>query len=325
MRHVSNMFCADLPSSFSICLSDNGDVYSMGRLTSLHDLSYSKKVIIPSSKNIQSIHSSQSHTICLDVNGQVFTFGKNDYGELGIITTSFFTEALNSFKTWYRSKDTLIKEFHSVDLPPCKQVSCGTNFSVCISEEGELFFFGSLGEILLEDKVGTLMYNFPHKVLPLKNVDFAECGELHIVIKTFDNEIFVWGDNARGQLGIGSTQKQDSPFKCANWPSNVIDVKCGMFHTLVLTSNNEVYSCGSSSLGQTGLQVGYHFAILHKIETLSNIIRIGCGYFHSMCIDGNNDLYVFGDNRNGQLGLGDKKHRYKPIKHPSLSNIIDTN
>ena len=42
-----------------------------------------------------------------------------------------------------------------------------------------------------------------------------------------------------------------------------------------------------------------------------------------MCIDSSNDLYVFGYNVYGQLGLGDTKHRYKPIKHPSLSNIID--
>merc|ERR1712000_573242 len=44
---------------------------------------------------------------------------------------------------------------------------------------------------------------------------------------------------------------------------------------------------------------------------------------HSICIDINNDLYVFGSNNYGQLGLGDIEHRYKPIKHPSLSNIID--
>jgi len=34
-------------------------------------------------------------------------------------------------------------------------------------------------------------------------------------------------------------------------------------------------------------------------------------------------LYVFGDNGSGQLGLGDTDKRNKPIKHPSLSNIID--
>ena len=34
-------------------------------------------------------------------------------------------------------------------------------------------------------------------------------------------------------------------------------------------------------------------------------------------------MYVFGNNEFGQLGLGDTDNRNKPIKHPSLSNIID--
>ena len=42
-----------------------------------------------------------------------------------------------------------------------------------------------------------------------------------------------------------------------------------------------------------------------------------------MCIDINKDLYVFGDNYRGQLGVGDNDDRITPIKHPSLSNIID--
>ena len=46
-------------------------------------------------------------------------------------------------------------------------------------------------------------------------------------------------------------------------------------------------------------------------------------HYHSMCVDINNDLFVFGYNRCGQLGLGDTNDRNKPIKHPSLSNIID--
>ena len=42
-----------------------------------------------------------------------------------------------------------------------------------------------------------------------------------------------------------------------------------------------------------------------------------------MCIDVNDNLWLFGENKHGQLGLGDKNHRYKPILHPMLSNIMD--
>ena len=63
--------------------------------------------------------------------------------------------------------------------------------------------------------------------------------------------------------------------------------------------------------------------LFEKIEDLSDIVRIECGDSFSMCIDIHNDFYVFGENSCGQLGLGDEIDIFEPIKHPSLSNIID--
>ena len=42
-----------------------------------------------------------------------------------------------------------------------------------------------------------------------------------------------------------------------------------------------------------------------------------------MCLDIYNNLYIFGSSSHGQLGLEEYNTRYKPIKHPTLSNIID--
>ena len=146
-----------------------------------------------------------------------------------------------------------------------------------------------------------------------------------------NDEIYVWGSNAFGELGIGNTTAhQLFPLKCqGKWPGNVVDIKCGSHHTLVLTSNQEVFSCGRNSEGQLGVSINNYFsASLQKIENLPEITRIECGNSHSLCIDYNNSLYVFGNNEFGQLGLGstDYKDEQKielPLKHPILSSIID--
>ena len=59
------------------------------------------------------------------------------------------------------------------------------------------------------------------------------------------------------------------------------------------------------------------------IRNIPEIKRIECGCYHSTCIDVNNNLWLFGSNFYGGLGLGDRNARNKPIKHPTLSNIMD--
>jgi len=94
---------------------------------------------------------------------------------------------------------------------------------------------------------------------------------------------------------------------------------------LLLTSEGQVYSFGNNGYGQLGINDKNikSINIPTLIGDIPEIQRIECGYNHSMCIDINNNLWIFGDNENGQLGLGDREYRYKPIQHPTLSNIID--
>merc|ERR1712100_914227 len=110
--------------------------------------------------------------------------------------------------------------------------------------------------------------------------------------------------------------------KC-NWDLDVIDIRTAGDHTLILTSNLEVYGCGNQRFGQLGFTTDRLVLSPQKIEGLSNIIRIECGAYNSACIDNDGNLFTFGYNRNGHLGLGDTESRYTPTKNPFLSNIVD--
>ncbi|XP_045190309.2 uncharacterized protein LOC123547349 [Mercenaria mercenaria] len=87
----------------------------------------------------------------------------------------------------------------------------------------------------------------------------------------------------------------------------VLTVSCGFEHTLMLTRQGAVYSCGSASRGQLGH--GEISVDLQKtprcIDTFSGIfvISIAAGGWHSTAVTDSGDAYVWGWNESGQLGL----------------------
>jgi len=317
----------------TICISKDGSVYSfgynrdgaMGHELNRRDYKGILPKKIPSLTNIMAIACGRDFTMCLDMNGTLFTFGVNDEGQLGI----------GKDKATFPSTH----EPQKVDICPIRQISCGRDFAMCLSEDNEVYSFGE-GELGHGDLTHCLS---PKKIENLKDVEFVDTRGESTFAKTFNNEIFCWGSNGAGQLGLGNTESQSVPFNCTStWPDNVVDIKCGFFHTLALTSDSLVYSCGSNEIGQIGRDCDddemeqylsddgvyylpdeeYSFT-MKKIDELSSITRIECGIQFSICIDSKGSLFVFGSNENGSLGLDDDDTRRKPVQSRYISGIID--
>ena len=314
-RVESTLVCADRGNfiGYSLSLSHDGIVYGFGKQF-LEANGEEEEIVLPPKPitlltDIKSISCGIAHACFLDIDNSVFTIGNNRYGQLGV---------------GRQSRIQSISTPQKLELPRIKQISCGGFFTICLSENGDIFSFG-YGES------GVLGHEFfcdshtPTKMDTLSNIDYVESGGNHVCCMTASGDIYSWGANNFGQLATGDYEEQTKPFHNNLCPNNVIDIKVGDSHTLLLTSNNEVYSCGNNNNYQLGRNTGgYPYSSeFKKITDLSEITRIECGILHSMCIDINNNFYVFGSNFSGQLGLGDTNNRNKPIKHPSLSNIID--
>merc|ERR1712232_604458 len=85
--------------------------------------------IIPSLKHIKSVSVGTQHTVCLDHDGNVFSFGKNEYGQLGIgIDDTEDTYGDGVIFEYNHSPEREIPQ--KLNLPPCKEISCGFNFTV---------------------------------------------------------------------------------------------------------------------------------------------------------------------------------------------------
>ena len=315
-RSVASLICG---KEYTLCLSRDSTVYSFGySIDGEHGHDEEEDVfppkIISSMTHIKLISVGFRHSTCLDSDGNIFSFGDNYYGQLGIGVDG----------------DTLDHTHipQKVNLPPCIQISCGEFFTICLLENGELYSFGDnhAGQLGLGNIGNTTdFYTSPQLISSLQDVEFIECNGHFAFCKTLNNEVFCWGYNYFGVLGLGNREVQNVPVLCTSLLNeNVIDIKGGENHILVLTSNGDVLSCGKNEFGQLGRESDSDCSsTFKKVDELSEITRIECRRNSSTCIDINSDLFVFGYNKFGQLGLGDDENRNKPIRHPSLSNIID--
>lgn len=155
--------------------------------------------------------------------------------------------------------------------------------------------FGQLG-------IGSSM---PHTLDPVEVSGFHEkvvqisAGNHHSCAVTADGELFVWGKNSSGQLGLGK-----SAGKVVSTPRKVdylADVRVkmtalGSEHSIVVTEDGEALSWGAAGGGRLGH--GHKSSFLgfamtsneytpRLIKNLDGIKikRIAAGMLHSACID----------------------------------------
>jgi RCC1 and BTB domain-containing protein len=89
---------------------------------------------------------------------------------------------------------------------------------------------------------------------------------------------------------------------------NILDIKYGDLHYIVLTSDGCVYSWSKNNMGPLGR--GEIVDNIYKpalIEYLSNktVIEICCGSGHSLALTSEGEVYAWGNNESGQIGNGE--------------------
>ena len=109
-----------------------------------------------------------------------------------------------------------------------------------------------------------------------------------------DGALWVCGNAGSGELGIGPRHSSVAVFVCA-WKAREVGhpgvrmVACGMAHSLLLTENNEVWSCGGAD------PMDYCFQRLHiPLFTTNKIKLIAAADCTSSAVDENGVMYSWG-------------------------------
>ena len=144
-------------------------------------------LLLNAPSNIVQFVGGGSQSLFLDSEGNVFSVGHNDDGQLGL---------------GHNTNQNELKKIPNI--PPIKTISCGNASSYLIDFEGNLWTFGhnDFGQLGHGD---TTNKKSPKMINALKYIQQISYGSSawHFLAKNSQNQIFVAGNNEYGQLGTG--------------------------------------------------------------------------------------------------------------------------
>lgn len=108
--------------------------------------------------------------------------------------------------------------------------------------------------------------------------------------------VFTWGRGEDGQLGLGDTSDQDEPTYVDSLRGvGVRQIACGSGHTVVLSTEGEVFTWGRGDDGRLGHGDNGWKYVPRITQALAGqvVVQVTCGSYHTAAVTGNGDLYTW--------------------------------
>lgn len=167
----------------------------------------------------------------------------------------------------------------SLRLENIKKIVGGAGHTLILDTKGRVYSCGlnNKGQAGVDVKQrNVLTFQQIHSLEHETIVDVC-CGWDSSAALTKDGDLYVWGSNRYGQLGLDTSDFSQISHACRILIGEKIKrVSMGLRHTAVVTENGRLYTCGANNKGQLGLidpKVSESYACSNKfIKGITNFV-----------------------------------------------------
>ena len=228
--------------------------------------------------NWKQVECGGNHTAAIKNDGTLWSWGYNNFGQLGINT--FTTPILTPVQV-------------STGGTNWKQVACGFTHTAAIKTNGTLWCWG-------RNTYGQLGNNTTsQQIIPVQeflggtNWKQVTCGDNHVTAIKTDGTLWSWGFNGTGQVGINNTTETIcTPTQIFGAGTNWKQVAGGQADTAAIKTDGTLWVWGNNLFGQLGINT-LTTPVLTPVQTFAggtNWKQVACGDNHTAAIKTSDNL-----------------------------------
>ena len=238
---------------------------------------------------VQDVQVGFSSTCAIKDGGDLYCWGANDYGQLGIGST--IQQAVPQKVTFFNKN--------------VSKVAVGGSSVCALSKLGAVYCWGNSyrGRLGISSNVNEVT---PVVVSALGsgNKEIVS-GESHSCVLTIAGAVKCWGYGEFGTIGNGlNAATNDTPAQVSGLTSGIKAISAGARYSCALTGNDVLVCWGYNYEGQLGLGQG-NFTSVYSTPQVSNtsVLTLSSGA-RTTCFTKSNGAYCQGENYDGALGSG---------------------
>ena len=262
--------CFDGGERFRMAIKLDGSLWAMGRnnkgnLGTNNTTAYSSPVQVGSMAwSAINIHTSRVNGITTD--GKLWGWGQFNSNQLGLGSLSADVSVptqVGSDTDWY-------------------SIGGGNNHGSAIKTDGTYWIWGgttntasTAGVSSVPVKLGILT-NWGQHSSRLDDPQINNEGESIVIVKS-DGTLWAWGENSKGELGLGDNTDTSSPVQVGSATTWSM-ASFGTSHSLALAQNGTIWATGNNALGRLADGTTTNRNVFTQIGSLTTWKYLTCSY-----------------------------------------------